>query len=65
MDPDRRATYDALMGFSAESINPFADGSLPADQVFVDEYTCIGCRNCCNVCPSSFALGALLLSAVA
>lgn len=51
MDPERRATYDALAGFSASSINPFADTSLPADQVFVDEYTCIGCRNCTNVCP--------------
>jgi len=45
MDPERRATYDALAGFSADSINPFTDASLPADQVFVDEFTCIGCRN--------------------
>lgn len=45
MDPERRATYDALAGFSMNSINPFADTSLPADQVFVDEFTCIGCRN--------------------
>eukprot|EP00878_Enallax_costatus_P007198 GHUV01007542.1.p1 GENE.GHUV01007542.1~~GHUV01007542.1.p1 ORF type:complete len:273 (+),score=70.63 GHUV01007542.1:976-1794(+) len=56
MDPERRATYDALAGFSANSINPFADTTLPADQVFVDEFTCIGCRNCTNVCPSSFAI---------
>lgn len=54
MDPERRATYDALAGFSASSINPFVDTSLPADQVFVDEYTCIGCRNCTNVCPKTF-----------
>jgi ferredoxin len=20
----------------------------------VDEFTCIGCRNCCNVCPKTF-----------
>jgi len=33
MDPERRATYDALAGFSASSINPFVDTSLPADQV--------------------------------
>lgn len=33
MDPERRATYDALAGFSANSINPFADTTLPADQV--------------------------------
>ncbi len=25
-------------------------------QVFVDEVTCIGCRNCANVCPSSFKI---------
>lgn len=36
MDPDRRATYDALAGFSASSINPFADVSMPADQVGSD-----------------------------
>jgi hypothetical protein len=37
MDPDRRATYDALAGFSASSINPFADVSMPADQVGSDD----------------------------
>lgn len=25
-------------------------------QVFVDEFTCIGCRNCNNVCPSTFMM---------
>jgi len=25
-------------------------------QVFVDEYTCIGCRNCTNVCPKCVTL---------
>lgn len=25
-------------------------------QVFVDEMTCIGCRNCTNVCPNSFGM---------
>ncbi|KAF6266417.1 hypothetical protein COO60DRAFT_1474816 [Scenedesmus sp. NREL 46B-D3] len=56
MDPERRAMYDALAGFSAASINPFLDTSLPADQVFVDEYACIGCWNCTSVCPKSFAI---------
>eukprot|EP00879_Flechtneria_rotunda_P017836 GHRR01018695.1.p1 GENE.GHRR01018695.1~~GHRR01018695.1.p1 ORF type:complete len:276 (+),score=42.07 GHRR01018695.1:108-935(+) len=56
MDPERRATYDALAGFSANSINPFMDTSMPLDQVFVDELSCIGCRNCTNVCPNSFAI---------
>jgi NAD-dependent dihydropyrimidine dehydrogenase PreA subunit len=64
MDPERRATYDALAGFSASSINPFADTSLPADQVFVDEYTCIGCRNCTNVCPKCVTATIASLAAV-
>ncbi|KAJ9515064.1 hypothetical protein QJQ45_012597 [Haematococcus lacustris] len=55
-DPQRRATYDALVGFSEESINPFLDITTERDQVFVDEATCIGCRNCCNVCPGTFAM---------
>lgn len=25
-------------------------------QVFVDEFTCIGCRNCTNVCSNTFKL---------
>lgn len=25
-------------------------------QVFVDEFTCIGCRNCTNVCDKTFQL---------
>eukprot|EP00887_Chlorella_sp_A99_P000153 scaffold16.g153.t1 len=71
IDPDRRATYDAIAGFDLQGINPFMDRSFPADQasaeprasggppaprVFVDEFTCIGCRNCANVCPRSFAI---------
>ncbi|KAL6752535.1 hypothetical protein V8C86DRAFT_2752372 [Haematococcus lacustris] len=55
-DPQRRATYDALVGFSEDSINPFLDITTERDQVFVDEATCIGCRNCCNVCPGTFAM---------
>jgi NAD-dependent dihydropyrimidine dehydrogenase PreA subunit len=56
IDPERRALYDAVAGFAAEAVNPFLDASYPNDSVFVDEYTCIGCRNCTNVCPSSFAI---------
>ncbi len=29
---------------------------FPADRVFVDEFSCIGCRNCNNVCPKTFAM---------
>lgn len=29
---------------------------FPADRVFVDEFSCIGCRNCNNVCPKTFTM---------
>jgi hypothetical protein len=32
-DPDKRALYDALVGFSEGAVNPFMDASYPADQV--------------------------------
>ncbi|GMH41298.1 hypothetical protein BSKO_09208 [Bryopsis sp. KO-2023] len=55
-DPEKRAAYDEIAGFDVEAINPFKDTSYPRDQVFVDEFSCIGCKNCCNVCASSFAI---------
>lgn len=55
-DPDKRVEYDQLMGFSEVSINPFRDTGYPLDQVFVDEFACIGCRNCTNVCGKTFEL---------
>ena len=30
--------------------------STPPLQVFVDELTCIGCRNCTNVCPNTYQM---------
>ena len=39
-----------------------AKGLLPVHlllstlQVFVDELTCIGCRNCTNVCPNTYQM---------
>lgn len=33
MDPDKRAAYDALMGFTSGAINPFNDRSHAADKV--------------------------------
>jgi ferredoxin len=56
MDPDARAEYDAISGFQMTGINPFRDTSYPADLVFVDEFACIGCRNCNNVCPKTFGM---------
>eukprot|EP00210_Caulerpa_lentillifera_P005564 g5322.t2 len=56
MDPEKRAAYDGIAGFQYNAVNPFYDDSYPANQVFVDEFTCIGCQNCINVCPKSFGL---------
>ena len=44
MDPDRRATYDDIAGFSDVSTNPFLSSVQERDLVFVDEFTCIGPR---------------------
>lgn len=32
-DSDRRATYDAISGFSGNSVNPFLDDAFARDQV--------------------------------
>ena len=41
-DPAQRAVYDEIHGYTTTAINPFFDDSAPKDQVFVDEFTCIG-----------------------
>eukprot|EP00884_Botryococcus_braunii_P011066 jgi/Botrbrau1/19961/Bobra.0059s0077.1 len=55
-DPDERAAYDNMVGLCINAVNPFNDKNQVADQVFVDEMTCIGCRNCTNVCPNTFSM---------
>ncbi|MEW5310188.1 MAG: hypothetical protein WDW38_002008 [Sanguina aurantia] len=55
-DPGKRSVYNDMAGFSESAINPFLDASAEADLVFVDEASCIGCTNCCAVCPTTFAL---------
>lgn len=55
-DPVQRAVYDEIHGYTATAINPFFDDSAPKDHVFVDEFTCIGCKNCANVCPNVFKI---------
>ncbi|XP_047044737.1 chaperone protein dnaJ C76, chloroplastic-like isoform X1 [Lolium rigidum] len=55
-DPVQRAVYDELHGYAATAANPFFDDSAPKDQVFVDEFTCIGCKICANVCPNVFEI---------
>ena len=52
-DPQRRQAYDAAAGLNQSRgdrcpPNPMLDASHPRDSVFVDEVSCIGCRNCNN-----------------
>ncbi|KAL6618891.1 hypothetical protein ACP70R_034030 [Stipagrostis hirtigluma subsp. patula] len=55
-DPAQRAVYDEIHGYTATATNPFLDDSAPKDHVFVDEFTCIGCKNCANICPNVFQI---------
>nr|CAB3478199.1 unnamed protein product [Digitaria exilis] len=55
-DPIQRAVYDEIHGYAATATNPFLDDSAPRDHVFVDEFSCIGCKNCANVCPKVFQI---------
>ncbi|KAK8607121.1 hypothetical protein V6N13_052867 [Hibiscus sabdariffa] len=48
-DPVQRMVYDEIHGYALTAINPFVDDSAPKDHVFVDEFSCIGCKNCANV----------------
>lgn len=55
-DPVQRIVYDEIHGYSLRTVNPFLDDSQPTDHVFVDEFSCIGCKNCANVAPEIFAI---------
>ncbi|OIT33830.1 PREDICTED: uncharacterized protein LOC109205514 [Nicotiana attenuata] len=55
-DPVQRRVYDEIHGYTATAINPFLSDSSPKDHVFVDEFSCIGCKNCANVCPKVFGI---------
>ncbi|KAK4342268.1 hypothetical protein RND71_038084 [Anisodus tanguticus] len=55
-DPVQRRVYDEIHGYTATAINPFLSDSPPKDHVFVDEFSCIGCKNCANVCPKVFGI---------
>ena len=48
--------YDSIVGFAADAVNPFRDASRPADQIFVDELSCIGCGKCVRSAPATFAI---------
>lgn len=41
-----RAVYDEIKGYSVTGDNPFFSTKLERDHVFVDEFTCIGEKNC-------------------
>ncbi|KAL4428109.1 hypothetical protein ABPG75_002198 [Micractinium tetrahymenae] len=56
IDPEKRAAYDSIAGFQIGGVNPFMDTTYERDMVFVDEFTCIGCRNCNNVCSATFMM---------
>lgn len=55
-DAVQRMVYDEIHGYSLRTVNPFLDDSRPRDHVFVDEFSCIGCKNCANVAPEVFAI---------
>ncbi|GAB2285438.1 hypothetical protein Dimus_019889 [Dionaea muscipula] len=55
-DPVQRMVYDEIHGFSLTAINPFLDDSCQKDHVFVDEFSCIGCKNCANMAPGVFKI---------
>lgn len=55
-DPEQRRIYDEIHGYSLTGRNPFFDDSTPKDHLFVDEFSCIGCKHCVNICPSVFGI---------
>ncbi|GJP47838.1 hypothetical protein CLOM_g7018 [Closterium sp. NIES-68] len=55
-DPEMRLVYDEIKGYSLTSVNPFVDNRHEKDQVFVDEFTCIGCKNCANTAEETFEI---------
>ncbi|CAN4105079.1 unnamed protein product [Withania somnifera] len=55
-DPVQRRVYDEIHGYTATAVNPFLSDSSPKDHVFVDEFSCIGCKNCANVCSKVFGI---------
>ncbi|GAV61047.1 DnaJ domain-containing protein/Fer4_15 domain-containing protein [Cephalotus follicularis] len=55
-DPVQRMVYDEIHGYALTATNPFLDDSSPKDHTFVDEFSCIGCKNCANVAPDVFRI---------
>ncbi|XP_024025126.1 chaperone protein dnaJ C76, chloroplastic [Morus notabilis] len=55
-DPVQRMIYDEIHGYALTAINPFVDDLSSKDHAFVDEFSCIGCKNCANVAPDVFGI---------
>ncbi|GMI67520.1 DNA J protein C77 [Hibiscus trionum] len=57
-DPVQRMVYDEIHGYALTAINPFTDDSAHQRpyHVFVDEFSCIGCKNCANVACDVFRI---------
>ncbi|KAG0459570.1 hypothetical protein HPP92_022698 [Vanilla planifolia] len=55
-DPLQRMIYDEIHGYALTAINPFLDDTAPKDHVFVDEFRCIGCKNCANLASDVFRI---------
>ncbi|OVA15288.1 3Fe-4S ferredoxin [Macleaya cordata] len=55
-DPVQRMVYDEIHGYALTAINPFLDDSSVKDHAFVDEFSCIGCKNCANVASDVFTI---------
>ncbi|CAA6673018.1 unnamed protein product [Spirodela intermedia] len=55
-DPVQRMVYDDIHGYSATATNPFMSETTTKDHAFVDEFSCIGCKNCANLAPDVFKI---------
>ncbi|XP_024357455.2 chaperone protein dnaJ C76, chloroplastic [Physcomitrium patens] len=55
-DPEQRMVYDEINGYALTSANPFLFPKQERDHAFVDEFTCIGCKNCANVASDTFEI---------
>ncbi|XP_024364480.1 uncharacterized protein [Physcomitrium patens] len=55
-DPDQRMVYDEINGYTLTFVNPFLNPKQERDHTFVDEFSCIGCKNCGNVAPGTFEI---------
>lgn len=55
-DPEQRIVYDEINGFAPTSANPFLTTNQERDHAFVDEFSCIGCKNCVHAAPNTFAI---------